>query len=132
MRVSVAATFLCFLLSSALSSSVIKAQQLPANGGSQRILPLPEGRLSDFQTQMELLQRLRSLVAASDDLDPPSPSSSDSTQKIDDQQLEQLQQALKQLQNQLPPGVTPPDLGSIPKEQLDDAMSDPAVQQQLK
>ena len=132
MRVSVAATFLCFLLSSALSSSVVKAQQLPANGGSQRILPLPEGRLSDFQTQMELLQRLRSLVAASDDLDQPSPSSSDSSQKIDDQQLEQLQQALKQLQNQLPPGVTPPDLGSIPKEQLDDAMSDPAVQQQLK
>ncbi len=103
------------------SSGRVEAQPVPEDTASQRILPLPEGRLSDVQTQMQLLQKLRSLVAPSED-----------TPKIDNKQLEQLQQALKKLQDQLPPGVKPPDLDSIPKEQLDEAMSSPVMQQQLK
>ncbi|HRA86594.1 MAG TPA: hypothetical protein PK992_00935 [Planctomycetaceae bacterium] len=131
MRISFAVTSLCLLLSSAFTCRVVEAQ-LPTDSGSQRILPLPEGRLSDFQTQMELLQRLRSLVEASEKPDQPSSVSPEDAPKVDAKQLAQLQRALKQLQSQLPPGMTPPDLGSIPQEQVDQAMSNPAVQQQLK
>ena len=80
---------------------------------------------------MQLLQRLRSLVNASKDSEKPEATPRD-TPDIDDKQLEQLQQALKKLQDQLPPGMKAPDLDSIPEEQLDDASSNPAVQQQLK
>ncbi|MEJ7592314.1 MAG: hypothetical protein WKF77_12255 [Planctomycetaceae bacterium] len=121
MRTSVCACIPGLLLTLLCGSGAAEAQQVSGNNSSQRILPLPEGRLSDVQTQIQLLQRLRSLVADSED-----------TPKIDNKQLEQLQQALKKLQDQLPPGVKPPDLDSIPKEQLDEAMSNPAMQQQLK
>ena len=121
MRTSVGRCMLSVLLTLLCSTSIAEAQPVSEDSSSQRILPLPEGRLSDVQTQMQLLQKLRSLVAASED-----------TPEIDDKQLEQLQQALKKLQEQLPPGIKPPDLDSIPKEQLDQAMSNPAMQQQLK
>ncbi len=121
MRNPVCACIACLLLTLLCGSGGAEAQQVPVDNSSQRILPLPEGRLSDVQTQMQLLQRLRSLVATSED-----------TPEIDHKQLEQLQQALKKLQDQLPPGVKPPDLDSIPQEQLDEAMSNPAMQQQLK
>lgn len=115
------------------NSTCIGAQQRNIDASSQRILPLPESELSDSQTQMELLKRLRSLIAGNDDAaksdDPPDASNAPA---IDEQQLEQLQQALKKLQDQLPPGIKPPELDSIPKEQLDQAMSNPAVQQQLR
>ena len=121
MRNPVCACIPGVLLTLLCGSGAAEAQQVPVDNSSQRILPLPEGRLSDVQTQMQLLQRLRSLVATSED-----------TPEIDHKQLEQLQQALKKLQDQLPPGVKPPDLDSIPQEQLDEAMSNPAMQQQLK
>ncbi len=131
MRISLATSSLCLLLWSASTIRVVEAQ-VQTDSGSQRILPLPEGRLSDFQTQMELLQRLRSLVESSRKPDQPSSASPEDAPKIDARQMEQLQQALQQLQSQLPPGMTPPDLGSIPKDQVDQAMANPAVQQQLK
>ena len=132
MRTSVGGCMLVVLLTLLCSTGTAEAQSVSGDSGSQRILPLPEGKLSDVQTQMQLLQRLRSLVASSDDTEKSElPSPADSP-KIDDKQLEQLQQALKKLQEQLPPGVTPPDLDSIPKEQLDEAMANPAMQQQLK
>ena len=109
-----------------------EAQSVSEDSASQRILPLPEDKLSDVQTQMQLLQKLRSLVAAADDTAKSDLPTSTDVPRIDDKQLEQLQQALKKLQEQLPPGIKPPDLDSIPKEQLDEAMSNPDVQQQLK
>ncbi len=121
-----------------LSGASPIAQQRAGDTPSQRILPLPERELSNSQTQMELLKRLRSLVAgheapAKDDAaNPEDTPNSKNAPAIDEQQLEQLQQALKKLQDQLPPGIKPPELDSIPKEQLDRAMSDPAVQQQMK
>ena len=121
MRNPVVACLRGLLLMLSCSTGIVEAQTVSEDSASQRILQLPEGKLSDVQTQMQLLQKLRSLVAASE-----------GTPKIDDKQLEQLQQALKKLQEQLPPGIKPPDLDSIPKEQLDEAMSNPHVQQQLK
>ena len=137
MRASVGECMLGVLLTLFSGSGTAAAQQELGDSASQRILPLPEGKLSDAQTQMQLLQRLRSLVAASENAvsenavksEVPSP---DDTPTIDDKQLEQLQQALKRFQDLLPLGIKPPDLGSIPKEQLDEAMSNPAMQQQLK
>ncbi len=121
MRTSVGGCMLGVLLTLLCSTDTAEAQSVSGDLGSQRILPLPQGKLSDVQTQMQLLQKLRSIVAAPED-----------SPKIDDKQLEQLQQALNKLQEQLPPGVMPPDLNSIPKEQLDEAMANPAMQQNLK
>ena len=131
-----AVIFLASLICWLLGASAI-AQQRGVESSSQRILPLPERELSNSQTQMELLKRLRSLVAGNDDAAKDAANSEDAPNSrnapaIDEQQLEQLQQALKKLQDQLPPGIKPPELDSIPKEQLDQAMSNPAVQQQLK
>jgi hypothetical protein len=114
-----------------ISGSSVVAEVRSNDAGSQRILPLPDGQLSDAQTQMQLLQKLRSLVTGSQNAPQAEASSSDDP-KMEDKQLEQLQNALKKLQDQLPPGIKPPDLDSIPKDQLDDAISNPAVQQQLK
>ena len=132
MRSHCGAFIFCGLLTLLCVSGTANAQQVPEDSSSQRILPLPEGKLSDLQTQMQLLHRLRSLVAASEDTEKPDKPTPEDASNIDDKQLEQLQQALKKLQDQLPPGIKPPDLQSIPKEQLDEAMSNPAVQHQLK
>ncbi len=119
------------LFSLLISNGSVSAQVPPGDSSSQRILPLPDGQLSNAQTQMQLLQKLRSLVTGSQNAPQAEASSSDDP-KLKDEQLEQLQNALKKLQDQLPPGIKPPDLDSIPKDQLDDAISNPAVQQQLK
>ena len=132
MRTPCGALVFCGLLTLLCVSGAAKAQPVSENTASQRILPLPENKLADFQTQLQLLQRLRSLVAATEDSQKPEKPSPDDASTIDDTQLEQLQQALKKLREQLPPGIKPPDLESIPKEQLDEAISNPAVQQQLK
>ena len=122
---------------------------------SQRPLPLPERGVADLPQHMELLKRLRSLVESqqknskqpaneSDTLpELPSPADSDSTppkpnqtapetSPFQPQQLQQLQDALKNLAGQLPPGFVPPDLSSVPPDQLRKAMENPAVQQQMK
>ena len=79
----------------------IGAQQRNIDSSSQRILPLPESELSDSQTQMELLKRLRSLIAGNDDAaKSDDQSDAPNAPAIDEQQLEQLQQALKRLQDQ--------------------------------
>ena len=48
-----------------ISGSSVVAEVRSNDAGSQRILPLPDGQLSDAQTQMQLLQKLRSLVTRS-------------------------------------------------------------------
>lgn len=112
-------------------SGAVVAQVRAEDSASQRILPLPDGGLSNADTQMQLLRRLRSLVNAANDSGKPEATPRE-TPDIDDRQFQQLQQALKKLQDQLLPGMKSPDLGSTPEEQLDDAISNPAVQQQLK
>ena len=139
---------LCLVMGSAI------AQDDP----SQRPLPLPERGVTDLPQHMELLKRLRSLVESqqkgSEQLanesgalprlpELPSPADSNSaTQKpsqttletspFQPQQLQQFQDALKNLANKLPPGFVPPDLSSVPPDQLRKAMENPLVQQQMK
>ena len=125
---------------------------------SQRPLPLPERGVADLPQHMELLKRLRSLVESqqenseqaqkeSDSLprlpELPSPADAPSSQQkkneatpekssFQPQQLQQFQEALKNLASKLPPGFVPPDLSSVPPDQLRKAMENPAVQQQMK
>lgn len=147
-RPAIAAILLCVTLSFA------SAQEDP----SQRPLPLPERGVADLPQHMELLKRLRSLVESqqknseprqnqSDTLPrlPKLPSPADATSSrqnsieaapaesaIQPQHLQQFQDALKNLASQLPPGFVPPDLSSVPPDQLRKAMENPAVQQQMK
>jgi hypothetical protein len=51
---------------------------------------------------------------------------------VQPQQLQQFQEALKNLASKLPPGFVPPDLSSVPPDQLRKAMENPAIQQQMK
>ena len=122
---------------------------------SQRPLPLPERGVADLPQHMELLKRLRSLVESQQknseqaqkesDTGPelPSPADAPSSQQkkneatpekspFQPQQLQQFQEALKNLASKLPPGFVPPDLSSVPPDQLRKAMENPAVQQQMK
>ena len=125
---------------------------------SQRPLPLPERGVADLPQHMELLKRLRSLVE-SQQKNPekaqqesnttpqrpelPSPTETSSPQQdenkagsekssVQPQHLQQFQEALKNLASKLPPGFVPPDLSSVPPDQLRKAMENPAVQQQMK
>lgn len=132
MRILLAAIYCLVGLTLATVDRLAFSQDRLAEPSSQRILPLPDSHLSDSQTQMQLLKRLQSLVTADADGKNDSLPNRDDSQKFDEQQLDQLQQALKKLQDQLPLGIKPPELDSIPQEQLDQAMSNPAVQQQLK
>ena len=148
MRTAIIAMVLCLVM------GATNAQDDP----SQRPLPLPERGVADLPQHMELLKRLRSLVesqqknskqpANESDTVPrlpelPSPADSNSTtpkpnqtapetSPFQPQQLQQLQDALKNLAGQLPPGFVPPDLSSVPPDQLRKAMENPAVQQQMK
>ncbi len=145
-RTAITAMVLCLIVGSAI------AQDDP----SQRPLPLPERGVTDLPQHMELLKRLRSLVESqqknskqpaneADTLprlpDLPASSNSDSDAEkssptapspVQPQQLQQFQDALKNLASKLPPGFVPPDLSSVPPDQLRKAMENPAVQQQMK
>ena len=147
-RTAMVAILLC------LGFSFANAQDDP----SQRPLPLPERGVADLPQHMELLKRLRSLVESqqknseqaqkeSDSLprlpELPSPADAPSSQQkkheaapekssFQPQQLQQFQEALKNLASKLPPGFVPPDLSSVPPDQLRKAMENPAVQQQMK
>lgn len=103
---------------------------------SQRLLPLPESRELNMAQHMELLRRMRSLVEAQQS--PPEtgrqqPASKGNPQsQIPPEHFQQLQNAIKNLADKLPPGFVPPDLNSVPPEQLKNALENPAVQQQMK
>lgn len=144
-RTSMVAALLC------LGFTFANAQDDP----SQRPLPLPERGVTDLPQHMELLKRLRSLVEShqknleqprkESETEPESSSSVDASSSrqsknepatkkspVQAQQLQQFQEALKKLANSLPPGFVPPDLSSVPPDQLRRAMENPAVQQQMK
>jgi hypothetical protein len=125
---------------------------------SQRPLPLPERGVADLPQHMELLKRLRSLVESQQKnpekaqqesntppqrpelpslTEPTSPQqdenkASSEKSSVQPQHLQQFQEALKNLASKLPPGFVPPDLSSVPPDQLRKAMENPAVQQQMK
>jgi len=115
-----------FLLAVLAMPSLALAQE----DTSQRILPLPENDLSGLPIQMELLQKLRSMMEQKSNGEPGgvSPGSA----QPNPGQFEQLRNALKSLTDQLPPDFVPPDLSLIPREQIEQTLKSPEVQQQIR
>ena len=108
---------------------------------SQRLLPLPESNVTEVPQHLEMLKRLRSLIESqqnspSSETTQTDPSRSQSEPpeqaSIQPQQFQQLQEALKSFTDKLPPGFVPPNLSNIPPEQLQKALDNPAVQQQMR
>jgi len=127
---------------------------------SQRLLPLPDDGVQGMAQHRELLKKLRSLIESGQQTKPqpsvpspsvpssgstsPDPSSPQTTDqrankpqqetppKIPTEQLQKFQDAIKNLTDKLPPGIVPPNLGSMPPEQLRKNLENPAVQQQMK
>ncbi|MBL8819267.1 MAG: hypothetical protein JNL58_24765 [Planctomyces sp.] len=105
---------------------------------SQRILPLPQGSSSDLRRQMELLRQFRAMM------EPPEkqPTPRDQTTGKDTpspeslagqlREFEQLRDALQKLRDQLPRGIDPSQLDNAQKDQIQKAMQDPTIQQQVK
>ena len=118
----------------ALVSVLVAAQEsVPAQDDpSQRMLPLPQRDLPDMRQQMELLRKLRSLIESRQQQPETPHAAEQSKPPVDPQQFEQLRNALKNLEEKLPPGFVPPDLSSMPPEQIRKALENPAVQQQMR
>ncbi len=105
---------------------------------SQRILPLPQGSSSDLRRQMELLRQFRAMMEPQKEQptpgdqtpgkDTPSPESLVGRLR----EFEQLRDALQKLGDQLPRGIDPSQLDNAQKDQIQKAMQDPAIQQQVK
>ena len=67
MRILFVAVSCLAALTLAMTESLTIAQQRRGEASSQRVLPLPQRELSDSETQMQLLKRLRSLVTSTDE-----------------------------------------------------------------
>lgn len=119
-----------------LAITVLVAANAPTRAQddpSQRMLPLPQRELPGLEQQMELLKRLRSLIESRQQQEPvTAPDAANPSSSTDPRQIEQLRNALQNIQEQLPAGFVPPDLSSVPPEQLRKAIENPAVQQQMR
>lgn len=94
---------------------------------SQRLLSLPVGASPDLKQQMQWLQQLKLLMAASD-----LGGDTSATPKFDPEQLNALLSAMKQLSEAVPQGTEFPKPDSPSSEQILKKMSDPAVQEQVR
>lgn len=113
-----------------------------AQDRTQRPLPFPDKNIPGTSAQRELLRQLRAFldqkqqteegpVPASPDENSPG-NNSPGNSGLDPSQLGQLGEALQKLKDQLPPGVVPPNLGEIPPEKLQKALSSPEAQQRMR
>lgn len=113
-----------------------------AQDRTQRPLPFPEKNLPGTSAQRELLRQLRSFLDQKQKTnEQPAPTSPDKNASgeqpagesgLDPSQLGQLGEALQKLKDQLPPGMVPPNLGDIPPEKLQKALSSPETQQRMR
>jgi hypothetical protein len=109
---------------------------------TQRPLPLPDQQSVTENDHLQRLRQLRSMMQEylssndqrSDEKTEDSTSESTDTkqQAPDGRELQQLGDALKSLADKLPPGMIPPSLDSIPKEQLREAIRNPVVQERMR
>lgn len=96
---------------------------------SQRWLPLPisEENGVDLSERARLLQQLRDMVSSK-----AGNGSDDSSQpKLSEKQLQQMEKALEDMREQVGEDKLP-NLESIPKEWIDQALSDPIVREQAR
>lgn len=137
-----------------LTSTVLVVLILAAPSGlcqtatSQRPLPLPQ-QARDQTQHLEALRLLRSAIRQSDRQqaanNPSQQQNSDdetiqsqadaalkAAEKLDPQQLRQLGDMFRSLADQLPPGLIPQALNSVPEDRLKEAMQNPVVQNQMR
>lgn len=118
----------CLLLCGAQSAAAQSFPQTEApDRPTQRWLPLPQGDGIDLSEQAQLLQQLRDLMSnesATRDGDSPLP-------KLSEQQLREMEQTLENLREQIGEDKLP-NLENIPKEWIDQALSDPILRKQAQ
>lgn len=132
---------LCCLLTAV---APVSAPAAPQETASHRVLKFPDQQSTSLQQQMQLLQQLKSLIT------PESTPESETQKTVSDQpdgenrrspprpfggsseQLEDLQMLMQQFGGRLPEGVPVPRLDQIPQEQLEEALTNPAVRQLMR
>ncbi len=87
---------------------------------TQRWIPLPDNDATGLSAQAQLLQELQELLSGNE----PPP-------KLSEKQLKQMEETFKQLRDELGEDMLP-KLEDIPKEWINEALSDPLVRQQAR
>lgn len=112
------------------SSFSLRAQSpLPADVDrpTQRWLPLPEGEPADLSELAQLLQQLRNQVSGESSAD----ESTSPLPKLTEKQLREMEKAFESVREHIGEDMLP-NLESIPKEWIDQALADPALRKQAQ
>ena len=110
----------CFSVTAVTAESVIA--QSAADSAAHRRLELPRNGSSDLQQQMFLLKQLQTMLSGN------TPNGSSGKPPLTSEQLQNLQDAVKQFGSNLPKDM----LKNIPPELVSQAMSDPKMRQQVQ
>jgi hypothetical protein len=124
------AVLLCSDISLAQSASARPSQQPETR--HQRWLPLPGGRIPDGMRLEDLLRKTSPLKNVSEEDRPGSAIDSnrpDNSNRSTEEQVRQLQKVIKELGDQLPPGMKPPNFDGLSSEALAKALEDPEVRE---
>ena len=123
--------FVCIYLCSVQSATAQAPPPLheAEDRPTQRWLPLPQGDVIELSEQAQLLQQLRDLISSESGTeagtgDSPLP-------KLSEQQLREMEKALESMREQIGEDKLP-NLESIPKEWIDQALSDPILRKQAQ
>jgi len=129
---------LCMLTISAWllpSAGAQPAPSIPADqSGSHRRLPLPSNGTPDLKQQMFLMKQLKTLLSGQSAHPPgksPDDPSADGDSAAGNPEQNRMQDALKVLKDKLPAELRPM-LDIVPPAMVEQAMSDPAIKEQMK
>ena len=112
-----------------LQCACAQAMQQPETSDrpTQRWLPLPQGDGSELSEQAQLLQQLSDLITS----EPKAGAGDSPLPKLSEQQLQEMEKTLDTLLDQIGEDKLP-NLESIPKEWIDQALSDPVIRKQAQ
>lgn len=117
------------LLFFAICATRFSLGQSPANPADetprQRLLPPPRAIGNEPETQAKLLSRLRDFLKSD-------PAKGAKLPALSDDEVQSLKQAMKQYGGDLPDGLSPDILDSIPPEMISKALSNPELMRQAK
>lgn len=120
--------FVCMLLCS-MPIAFAQAMQPPdtADRPTQRWLPFPQGDGIELSEQAQLLQQLRDLISS----EPKTEAGNSQLPKLSERQLQEMEKTLETLRDQFGTEKLP-NLENIPKEWIDQALSDPILRNQAQ
>ena len=106
-----------------------QAMQPPdtADRPTQRWLPFPQGDGIELSEQAQLLQQLRDLISS----EPKTEAGNSQLPKLSERQLQEMEKTLETLRDQFGTEKLP-NLENIPKEWIDQALSDPILRNQAQ